>query len=80
MARASKGAVIERECRDGLAYRSPRFSAYGKRRYVSLGLVSAEDAERELRYTLADVERGTWQPPEPAESSARRSRSSTTRV
>lgn len=50
------------EGRDGLTYRALRFTAYGKRRYVSLGVVSAATAESELRQVLADVERGTWQP------------------
>ena len=43
-------------------YRALRFTAYGKRRYVSLGAVPATHAERELRHVLADVERGTWRP------------------
>jgi integrase len=48
---------------DGRTYRALRFTAYGRRRYVSLGAVSAAEAERTLRHTMADVERGTWQPP-----------------
>jgi len=59
MARKATGAVVEHTCKDGRTYRSLRFTAYGKRRYVSLGSVSAGDAERELRHVLADVERGT---------------------
>ncbi len=55
--------VVEHEGADGLTYSALRFSAYGKRRYVSLGAVSREDAETELRHVLADVERGIWQPP-----------------
>jgi integrase len=39
-----------------------RFTAYGKRRYVSLGPVTKAEAERELRHVLADVERGLWRP------------------
>jgi integrase len=45
-----------------------RFTAYGKRRTVSLGTPdegwTRAKAEAELRHTLADVERGIWQPPE----------------
>jgi integrase len=70
MARKATGAVIEHTGNDGRTYRSLRFSAYGKRRFVSLGPVSATDAATELRYTLADVERGTWQPPQPVEPAA----------
>jgi integrase len=73
MARQATGAVIPHKARDGRTYRSLRFSAYGRRRFVSLGAVTQADAERELRGVLADVERGTWQvpveveaPPEPA--------------
>jgi hypothetical protein len=58
--------VIEHQGADGLTYRALRFTAYGKRRYLSLGPVTATDAERELRHVLADVERGTWQPPQAA--------------
>jgi integrase len=63
MARRATGRVIEHQGADGLIYRALRFTAYGKRRYVSLGPVTATEAERELRHVLADVERGTWQPP-----------------
>jgi integrase len=63
MARKATGKVIEHQGRDGRTYRALRFTAYGKRRYVSLGAVSAGEAERALRHTIADVERGTWQPP-----------------
>ena len=67
MARRATGKVIEHQGRDGRTYRALRFTAYGRRRYVSLGAVSAGAAERALRHTMADVERGTWQPPTPAE-------------
>ena len=53
----------DHEGRDGLTYRSLRFTAYGKRRRVPLGPVSESDAEIALRHTLADVERGVWKPP-----------------
>jgi integrase len=43
-----------------------RFVAYGKRRFVTLGLPedgwNRQRAEEELRYVLADVERGVWRP------------------
>jgi integrase len=63
MARPATGKVIEHEGSDGRTYRSLRFTAYGKRRFLSLGVVTAGEAERELRHALADVERGTWTPP-----------------
>jgi integrase len=66
MPRRPTGSVVEHQGRDGAIYRSLRFSAYGQRRYVALGAVSREQAEREMRGVLADVERGTWQPHEPA--------------
>jgi integrase len=62
MARPATGKVIEHQGSDGRTYRSLRFTAYGKRRFVSLGTVTAGDAERELRHVLADVERGAWTP------------------
>jgi integrase len=63
MARRATGTIIEHTGTDGLTYRSLRFTAYGKRRYVALGAVGREDAERQLRGTLADVERGIWKEP-----------------
>ncbi len=63
MARKATGKVIEHAGTDGRTYRALRFTAYGRRRYVSLGAVSAAEAGRALRHTMADVERGTWQPP-----------------
>lgn len=64
MARKPTGAVVEHVGRDGRTYRSLRFTAYGKRRFVSLGPVSESEANRQLRHVLADVERGIWQPPQ----------------
>ena len=66
MPRPTTGRVLEHVGVDGLTYRSLRFVAYGKRRYVSLGPVSAEAAEQALRHTIADVERGSWEPPRQA--------------
>jgi integrase len=71
MARQATGQVIEP---DGDRQRSwaIRFQAYGKRRFVTLGRPeegwARERAERELRHVLADVERGIWQPDDPAPS------------
>jgi integrase len=62
MARPATGKVIDHQGSDGRTYRALRFTAYGKRRYVSLGPVTGGEAERELRHVLADVERGTWTP------------------
>ena len=47
-----------------------RFTAYGKRRFVTLGRPeegwNRQRAEAELRHVLADVERGIWRPVERA--------------
>ena len=68
MARKATGQVIEPKDGRGWAI---RFRAYGKRRYVTLGTAeegwSRPRAEAELRHVLADVERGLWQPYEPAQ-------------
>lgn len=64
MARRPTGQIIERRGEDGYTYRALRFTAYRKRRYVSLGPVTRTEAERELRHVLADIERGVWQPPQ----------------
>jgi hypothetical protein len=68
MARKATGTVVEHIGRDGGTYRALRFTAYGKRRFVSLGPIPRGEAERELRHALADVERGTWQPPQSVEA------------
>lgn len=69
MPRQSTGAIVAHRGKDGRTYRSLRFRADGRRHFVSLGAVSEQDAERELRGVLADIERGIWQPtnqtPEP---------------
>jgi integrase len=62
VARRVSGVVLEHRGSDGRTYRAMRFTAYGKRRYVSLGPVMKAEAERELRHVLADVERGLWRP------------------
>ncbi len=63
MARKATGAVVEHVGRDGRTYRALRFTAYGKRRYVTLGPVDLDTAERKLRITLDQVQEGTWRPP-----------------
>ncbi|HXM86140.1 MAG TPA: tyrosine-type recombinase/integrase [Solirubrobacteraceae bacterium] len=63
MSRRATGRIVEHAGKDGRVYRALRFTAYGKRRYLSLGPVAAAEAARELRHVLADVERGAWQPP-----------------
>src|SRR5437588_7002391 len=62
MARPTTGTIIPHVGRDGRTYRSLRFTAYGERRYVALGPVSASEAQNALRHVLADVERGIWRP------------------
>jgi integrase len=60
MPRPTVGSITEHHGKDGRTYRSLRFTAYGKRRRVPLGRVSAAEAESALRHVIADVERGTW--------------------
>ena len=67
MARPTTGSINEHVGKDGRTYRYLRFTAYGKRRSVRLGPVTAEQAETALRHTLADVERGTWTAPDAIE-------------
>lgn len=67
MPRKATGQVVAPSNGRGWAI---RFRAYGKRRYVTLGTSeegwNRRRAEAELRHVLADVERGIWQPYEPA--------------
>src|SRR5438309_2304261 len=65
MPRPSRGTIIEHATRDGCVTRTLRFSVNGKKQRVALGVVSREEAERQLAYTIADVERGTWKPSAP---------------
>ena len=66
MAKRIKGEVLVREWKAGRGF-ALRFSAYGRRRYLTLGLEaegwSAERAQEELENVLADVRRGLWVPP-----------------
>jgi integrase len=65
MARKATGTVVERKRDRGRVY-GLRFRAYGQRHYVTLpDGTSREEAEKQLRHTLADVERGVWKPVEP---------------
>jgi len=65
--RKMTGQVLEREGRRGRTY-ALRFTAYGRRQYLTLG--NAEDgwsrakAGAELENVTADVRRGIWHPPE----------------
>lgn len=66
MARRTRGRVVETRTRKGTTY-AAQFQASGKRHYLTFGSTSEgwdrKQAEAVLRHTLADVERGTWQPP-----------------
>lgn len=67
MGRKATGSVIEPKDGRGWAI---RFRAYGKRHLVTLGSTEEgwhrEKVDERLRHVLADVERGIWQPHEPA--------------
>ena len=68
MARQATGQVIERKGKQGITF-AARVRAYGQRHYLSLGYswegASRRQAETELQNILADIRRGTWQPPQP---------------
>jgi integrase len=70
MPRRAKGSITTHKGADGLVYRTLRFHAYGKRHRIPLGAVSEDDAAVKLGHTLADVERGVWQPPADIEPAA----------
>lgn len=65
MATRVKGHVLERNWKRGRGY-AIRFSAYGRRRYVTLGFEgdgwTRDRAEVELANVVADVRRGLWMP------------------
>jgi integrase len=67
MGRKATGSIIEPKDGRGWAI---RFRAYNKRRLVTLGSTEEgwhrQKVEEHLRHVLADVERGIWQPHEPA--------------
>jgi hypothetical protein len=66
MARKVKGEVLVRERKRDQVF-ALRFSAYGERRYLTLGSSadgwSRSRADEELENILADVRRGIWKPP-----------------
>jgi integrase len=65
MARQATGQVVVRNRARGRVY-GLRFRAYGERRFITLpDGTTPEKAAQELRHVLADVERGTWRPPQP---------------
>jgi integrase len=72
MARQATGQVIERKGKQGITY-AARVRAYGQRHYISLGYswqgATRRQAETELQNILADIRRGTWQPPQPQPAS-----------
>jgi integrase len=67
MTRRSTGGVVVDTRRKSPVF-ALRFRAYGNRQFVTLGNAdegwTRAKAEDELRHTLADVERGRWQPPD----------------
>jgi len=73
MARQATGQVIERRGKQGITY-AARVRAYGQRHYLSLGYswegCTRRQAGIELQNILADIRRGTWQPPQPAPTPA----------
>jgi integrase len=68
MPRPPTGAVVEKRIRRGTSY-ALRFTAYGERRYQTLGTTeegwNRAQAEDELQNVLSDVRRGIWRPPAP---------------
>ncbi|MDP9376175.1 MAG: site-specific integrase [Actinomycetota bacterium] len=64
----SAGQVVEKPSARGTVY-ALRFTALGRRQYVTLGPAedgwTRERAEGELAYVIEQVRRGTWEPPEP---------------
>jgi Phage integrase, N-terminal SAM-like domain len=68
MARQATGQVLERKGKNGTTY-ATRVSAYNQRHYLTLGHsrdgYTRRQAETEIQNILADIRRGTWQPPQP---------------
>ncbi len=66
MGRRRDGEVLERHWKAGRGY-ALRFTAYGERRYLTLGLETEgwdrAKAKEELLNVMADVRRGLWVPP-----------------
>jgi integrase len=71
MATKSKGQVLTRDWKAGRGF-ALRFTAYGVRRYITLGFErdgwNYERAEEELANIMADVRRGIWVPPKKKKS------------
>jgi integrase len=71
MARRLTGQVLVLKRKHDRVY-ALRFRAYGRRRYVTLGTRTEgwtrPKAEQELSNVLADVRRGIWRPPSPADA------------
>jgi len=67
MARKATGQVVERKWKRGRVF-ALRFSAYGERQYITLGMDSEgwtrKKAEEARENVMADVRRGIWRPPE----------------
>ncbi len=61
MPRPRTGQIVERDTSEGRTY-ALRFTAYGRREYVTLGSDgwTRQRAEEELANVLADVRRGNW--------------------
>ncbi len=68
MARESTGQIVERKGKRGITY-AARVRAYRERHYLTLGYswdgYTRRRADTELQNILADIRRGTWQPPQP---------------
>lgn len=66
MPRPATGQVIERSTRSGVTSYALRFRVNGRREFLQLGYSptwTRRRAEEELLNVMADVRRGTWQPP-----------------
>ena len=66
MPRPATGTVVERKTRSKITSYSLRFRANGRRQFIHLGYSPSwtrRRAEEELANVIADVRRGTWQPP-----------------
>jgi integrase len=67
MARPATGQVVEIKGKRGRRY-ALRFTAYGKRRYVTTNATTEAEAQTELANVLADVRRERWTPPRKVEA------------
>jgi integrase len=69
MPRPATGSIVERRNAQGQTTRLLRFTVNGRKRSVSLGVVTHAEAEQRLAQELADVQRGKWEPPSTAPAS-----------